>query len=80
MVGKKISSDIDVEKFSSQLAAKIWGHRFTDGQRGPEYVLEFLNVLAGTDYDLTASKYKRYKSLDYASLFLKELRKEVSVI
>jgi len=50
------------EGFSAQLAAKIWGHRFMDGQRGPEYVLEFLNVLVGTDYQLNADKYKRTKA------------------
>ncbi|WP_240371152.1 hypothetical protein [Anoxybacteroides rupiense] len=50
------------EGFSTQLAAKIWGHRFMDGQKGAEYVLEFLNVLAGTDYQLNADKYKRTKA------------------
>jgi hypothetical protein len=50
------------EGFTAQLAAKIWGHRFMDGQRGPEYALEFLNVLVGTDYKFNAHKYKRKKS------------------
>jgi hypothetical protein len=50
------------EGFAAQLAAEIWGHRFMDGQRGPEYVLEFLNVLAGADYKLDADKYKRKKA------------------
>ncbi|MBX9997658.1 MULTISPECIES: hypothetical protein [Priestia] len=56
------NSDKNVEEFSSQLSAKIWGHRFKDGQRGPEYVLEFLNVLYGTDYQLNADCYFRNKS------------------
>ncbi|NOU99527.1 hypothetical protein GC097_05745 [Paenibacillus sp. LMG 31457] len=49
--------------FTSQLAANIWGHRFTTGQRGPEYVLEFLNVLYGTKYNLNASEYDRKKAI-----------------
>ncbi|WP_332696970.1 hypothetical protein [Halalkalibacter lacteus] len=53
----------NVEQYSSQLSAKIWGHRFTDGQRGPEYVLEFLNVLVGTDYNLNSPFYSRRKAL-----------------
>ncbi|WP_163971801.1 hypothetical protein [Oceanobacillus halotolerans] len=59
----KKATENNVEKFSSQLSAKIWGHRFTDGQRGPEYVLEFLNVLVGADYNLGSEKYLRNKSL-----------------
>jgi hypothetical protein len=51
-----------VEEFSTQLSAQIWGHRFKDGQKGPEYVLEFLNVLKGTNYDFAASKYSRVRS------------------
>ncbi|MGP9076337.1 hypothetical protein ACSYHE_11175 [Geobacillus thermodenitrificans subsp. calidus] len=50
------------EGFAAQLASEIWGHRFMDGQRGPEYVLEFMNVLAGTNYTLNADKYKRRKA------------------
>jgi hypothetical protein len=53
----------NVEQYSSQLSAKIWGHRFTDGQRGPEYVLEFLNVLVGADYNLDSPTYRRRKAL-----------------
>ncbi|MED0756868.1 hypothetical protein P4S93_09020 [Aneurinibacillus thermoaerophilus] len=49
----------DVEAFSSQLSEKIWGHRFRDGQKGAEYLLEFLNVMWGTGYQLGASEYKR---------------------
>jgi hypothetical protein len=51
-----------VEEFSTQLSAQIWGHRFKDGQKGPEYVLEFLNVLKGTNYDFAASNYSRVRS------------------
>src|SRR5690606_585288 len=36
---------------------------FTDGQRGPEYVLEFLNVLVGADYNLNSPYYYRRKVL-----------------
>lgn len=50
------------EELSTQLSAQIWGHRFTDGQKGPEYVLEFLNVLKGTNYDFEASNYFRIRS------------------
>ncbi|MFC5772831.1 hypothetical protein [Ectobacillus antri] len=49
--------------FSSKLSSKIWGHRFMAGQRGPEYVLEFLNVLSGTSYRFNESKYKRNKAI-----------------
>ncbi|MGE7767275.1 hypothetical protein [Peribacillus sp. NPDC096540] len=52
----------NVEQFSSQLSAKIWGHRFKDGQRGPEYVLEFFNVIYGTKYQLNEDMYFRKKS------------------
>jgi hypothetical protein len=34
------------------LAARIWGHRLRIGQHWIEYLLEFLNVLAGFDYQL----------------------------
>ncbi|WP_129688301.1 hypothetical protein [Gottfriedia acidiceleris] len=53
----------NVEQYSSQLSAKIWGHRFTDGQRGPEYVLEFLNVLVGANYNLDSPSYSRRKAI-----------------
>jgi hypothetical protein len=61
MVTKKQS----VEEFSTQLSAQIWGHRFKDGQKGPEYVLEFLNVLKGTNYDFAASNYSRVRSTGF---------------
>lgn len=54
--------NLSVEEFSTQLSAQIWGHRFKDGQKGPEYVLEFLNVLKGTSYDFAASNYSRVRS------------------
>ncbi|MDP4096286.1 hypothetical protein OIN60_05815 [Paenibacillus sp. P96] len=50
-------------KFTSQLSADIWGHRFKDGQRGPEYVLEFLNVLFGANYSFSDDYYRRKKSV-----------------
>ncbi|MDW8146807.1 MAG: hypothetical protein RMJ48_11035 [Roseiflexaceae bacterium] len=34
------------------VAAWIWGHRLRAGQHWMEYLLEFLNVLAGFDYEL----------------------------
>jgi len=51
----------DREFYSNKLSEQIWGHRFTDGQRGVEYVLEFLNVLAGANYKLDATHYYRKK-------------------
>ena len=57
-----MSRKSDVEQFSTQLSAQIWGHRFKDGQKGPEYVLEFLNVLSGAQYKLGADNYERKKS------------------
>lgn len=56
-----VSNNLD--KFTSQLSAHIWGHRFKDGQRGPEYVLEFLNVLFGADYSFSGEHYSRKKSV-----------------
>ncbi|WP_054637319.1 hypothetical protein [Thalassobacillus sp. C254] len=63
----KVSQNIHegVEDFSSKIGAKIWGHRFTSGQRGPEYVLEFLNVLLGTNYTFEAETYKRRKAIGF---------------
>ncbi|MED2971800.1 hypothetical protein P4361_05860 [Fictibacillus sp. B-59209] len=54
-----------VESFSAQLARNVWGHRFMDGQKGPEYVLEFLNVLVGTHYDLNSDGYYRKKTANF---------------
>lgn len=52
-----------LDDFTSQLSAHIWGHRFKDGQRGPEYVLEFLNVLSGTEYSFARDYYYRRRSI-----------------
>lgn len=43
---------IDEGEEQYPLAAWIWGHRLRDGQNWLEYLLEFLNVLAGFDYEL----------------------------
>ncbi|MBN2267714.1 MAG: hypothetical protein JW725_05265 [Candidatus Babeliaceae bacterium] len=46
------------------LAAWIWGHRMRIGQHWMEYLLEFLNVLAGFDYELgRKDEYKRFTRL-----------------
>ncbi|REK74205.1 hypothetical protein [Paenibacillus paeoniae] len=52
-----------LDDVTSQLSAHIWGHRFKDGQRGPEYVLEFLNVLSGTEYSFRSDRYYRRRSI-----------------
>ncbi len=52
-----------IDEMTSQLSAHIWGHRFKEGQRGPEYVLEFLNVLFGTGYRFDQDTYSRKKSV-----------------
>ncbi|MGO4348249.1 hypothetical protein AB4Z45_22405 [Paenibacillus sp. MCAF9] len=67
-----------LDKFTSQLSAHIWGHRFKDGQRGPEYVLEFLNVLFGADYSFKKDRYKRTKAVGLRK-FIFEGVKEGSV-
>ena len=41
-----------VERDGYPLAAWIWGHRLRQGQHWMEYLLEFLNVLAGFGYEL----------------------------
>lgn len=41
-----------VEEDRYPLAAWIWGHRLREDQNWMEYLLEFLNVLAGFDYEL----------------------------
>lgn len=55
------------KQFSTQLSEKIWGHRFTGGQRGMEYTLEFLNVMAGTNYNLDSKYYIRKKMQNFRS-------------
>ena len=59
-----MANTTNVEEFSSALSAQIWGHRFKDGQRGPEYVLEFLNVLYGSGYILNSDYYYRNKAVN----------------
>lgn len=59
----KTVAEKGLDKFTSQLSAHIWGHRFKDGQRGPEYVLEFLNVLYGTNYSFSDDYYQRKRSV-----------------
>ncbi len=41
-----------IDRDGYPLAAWIWGHRLRIGQHWMEYLLEFLNVLAGFDYEL----------------------------
>ena len=55
----------DIGAFSSKISERIWGHRFQASQRGPEYVLEFLNVLAGTEYSFQESFYFRKKQENF---------------
>ncbi|MDQ7029057.1 MAG: hypothetical protein Q9O62_04430 [Ardenticatenia bacterium] len=43
---------VDENREGYPLAAWIWGHRLRLGQHWMEYLLEFLNVLAGFDYEL----------------------------
>lgn len=61
--------------FSTKISEKIWGHRFKSGQRGPEYTLEFLNIMAGTQYKLGAYYYDR-KKMDQFRSFVFEGEKE----
>jgi hypothetical protein len=42
--------DIDTQR--QPIAAHIWGHRLRTGQHWMEYMLEFLSVLSGFDYQL----------------------------
>lgn len=51
--------------FSSSVSEHIWGHRFQSGQRGVEYVLEFLNVVAGTGYKFDEEYYQRKKMVNF---------------
>lgn len=43
---------LDSQSQGYPVAAWIWGHRLRVGQHWMEYLLEFLNVLAGFDYEL----------------------------
>lgn len=58
----KAYTEQGLDKVTTQLSAHIWGHRFKDGQRGAEYVLEFLNILFGTGYAFGNDKYVRKRS------------------
>lgn len=51
--------------FSSLVSERIWGHRFQSGQRGVEYTLEFLNVIAGAGYHLDKDFYQRKKMINF---------------
>lgn len=63
--------------FSSKIGAEIWGHRFKNGQRGPEYTLEFLNVFSGTGFSLERKYYDRRKMIEFRQ-FVYEGEKEGS--
>lgn len=63
MVAMRADASTQLDKVTSQLSAHIWGHRFKEGQRGAEYVLEFLNVLYGTDYSFNKDSYVRKRSV-----------------
>ncbi|WP_033541034.1 hypothetical protein [Planococcus sp. CAU13] len=67
----------DIGNFSSKISERIWGHRFLAAQRGPEYVLEFLNVLVGTDYSFNQTHYSRKKQENFRK-FIFEGSKEGS--
>ncbi len=58
----KVQGEQYLDKVTSQISAHIWGHRFKDGQRGAEYVLEFLNILFGTGYAFSNNSYVRMRS------------------
>lgn len=51
--------------FSSLVSEQIWGHRFQSAQRGVEYVLEFLNVIAGANYKFDQEFYQRKKMVNF---------------
>lgn len=51
--------------FSSLVSERIWGHRFQSTQRGVEYVLEFLNVVAGAAYRFDEDYYQRKKMINF---------------
>ncbi|MEM1501940.1 hypothetical protein RG959_00825 [Domibacillus sp. 8LH] len=60
-----MDTEKDTVQFSSQISEKIWGHRFRAGQRGPEYTLEFLNIMAGTKYQFGQSYYERKRMEEF---------------
>lgn len=51
------------ENVSSKLSETLWGHRFTAGQKGTDYTLEFMNVLLGANYKLESDYYVKKKML-----------------
>lgn len=62
-----VESD-EIDGRTGQVAARIWGHRLRIGQTWMEYLLEFLNVVAGYDYQLgrglrDQDGYKRFSRL-----------------
>jgi len=61
--------------YSSKIGVEIWGHRFTNSQRGPEYTLEFLNVFAGTGFSLQKKHYEKRKMIEFRQ-FVYEGEKE----
>jgi hypothetical protein len=63
---------ITTDKKSSNLYEEIWGHRLKDGQTSYEYMLEFLNVLKGTNYKFGSSGYFRRKSVALRQFVFKE--------
>lgn len=75
MIERVLEMQDESTKFSSKIGAEIWGHRFKDGQRGPEYTLEFLNVFAGTGFSLEKKYYDRRKMIEFRQ-FVYEGEKE----
>lgn len=75
MIERVLEMQEESAKFSSKIGAEIWGHRFKDGQRGPEYTLEFLNVIAGTGFSLEKKYYDRRKMIEFRQ-FVYEGEKE----
>ncbi len=60
------------DKKSSNLYEEIWGHRFKNGQTSHECMLEFLNVLRGTNYQFNSKGYFRRKSIALRQFVFKE--------
>lgn len=70
----KAVEELNLDNYTSQLSAHIWGHRFKASQRGPEYVLEFLNVIAGTQYSFSAESYNRKLSIGLRKFIFEGLK------
>lgn len=58
-----METESEKKSVSSQLHENMWGHRFTEGQKGTDYTLEFLNVLAGANYELSRDYYVKKQML-----------------